>query len=180
MGDARTKLDILYQDVLGDVSDLVSRIERLDDGFPDLAEKINAAAARLESASGVIQERLQQLATDEAKKAISEVRQGLNDERIRQEVELQKFVNLQFGKLGEAAYKAVQPASDKLLSVALDAMRERENLVKKQAENPGLVEQLMKPLLYVAMGAAIAVITVWALNITIVSIQPKPSINQSQ
>lgn len=179
MGDARTKLDILYQDVLGDVSDLVSRIERLDDQFPALAEQINNAAERLESASTAIQERLAKLATMEASKAVSQVRQELIDERMRQEGELQKAVNAHIGSIADSANKAVTPAADKLLNVALDAIREREVLVKEKEERPVLLHRLAAPLMYVAIGAVVGTATAWALN-SVAPAVPQPVQHQQQ
>lgn len=172
MGDARTKLDILYQDVLGDVGDLVSRIERLDDGFPGLVDQINNAAARLESATTAIQERLAKLATMEASKAVSQVRQELIDERIKQEGELQKAVNTHIGAIGTAAKNAVKPAADNLLNVALDAIRGREALAKEKAEHPALFERWARPLMYVAIGAIVGTATTWLLDST----RPAPTV----
>lgn len=50
MADARTKLDILYQDVLGDVSDLIKRIELIEGNIPEIGESIRKEADRLENA----------------------------------------------------------------------------------------------------------------------------------
>lgn len=170
MGDARTKLDILYQDILGDVGDLLTRVERLNERFPELADEVNNSASRLESASTLIQQRLDEYAKKEAGKAAALERQALIDERTRQEAELQKAVNAHISAISNAARNAVTPAADKLLSVALDAIREREVLAKEKAEHPALLERLARPLLYVAFGAIVATVTTWAL----VSVTPVP------
>lgn len=164
MADARSKLEFLYQDVLGDVADLVRRIEQAEDRMPELAEKTNAAAVRLESATTAIQNKLAQMARAETDKALEEARQELANERMRQEAELQKALGAYIAKIGNATNNAVTPAADKLLSVALDAIREREVLAKEKAEHPALLERLARPLLYVAFGAVVATVTTWALN----------------
>lgn len=163
--DLRKKAEFLYHEVLGDIGELVEKIGQVNDQIPVLAEQINSAAERLESASTAIQERLGKLSVMEATKAVELVRQELAAERERQEVELQKFANVQIGKIGEAADKAVMPAADKLLGIMLDAIREREKLVKQQAEHPGWIEQMVRPFLYIAVGSAVAIFTTWVIKI---------------
>lgn len=44
MSDARSKIDILYQDVLGEINDVVNRVDELKTGIP---ESVDLATARL-------------------------------------------------------------------------------------------------------------------------------------
>jgi len=54
----------------------------------------------------------------------------LTNERMRQEAELHKVLGAYMAKIGNATNSAVTPAADKLLSVALDAIRERNSALK--------------------------------------------------
>jgi hypothetical protein len=62
MTDARSKLDILYQDVLGDVGDLVERVEVLKSDMPaafdEAAGKLQGEAANLLSATRLIAQKI--------------------------------------------------------------------------------------------------------------------------
>lgn len=52
MADPRTKLDIIYQEVLGDVSDLVGRVEALGQKLDGLSHGAAQASAAVNAASG--------------------------------------------------------------------------------------------------------------------------------
>lgn len=62
MSDARSKLDILYQDVLGDVGNLVERVEALKSELPaacdEAAGKLQGEAANLLSATRLIAQKI--------------------------------------------------------------------------------------------------------------------------
>lgn len=167
--DLRKKAEFLYHEVLGDVTELVEKIGHVNDQIPVLAEKVEAAAVHLELATAKLKEdlvvQLGEFAKKEREKTMAEAKEILAAERGRQEVELQKFVNMQIGKIGEAADKAVIPAADKLLGIMLDSIREREKLVKQQAEHPGWIEQMVRPFLYIAVGSAVAIFTTLVIKI---------------
>lgn len=49
MADMRSKLDLLYQEVLGEVADIVQRVEALQKGIPEATAALTAAASAAES-----------------------------------------------------------------------------------------------------------------------------------
>jgi phosphotransacetylase len=68
MGDPRSKLDILYQDVLGEVSDLVTRIETAKEQLANIAEQSARSGERTA-------EQLRQVAATAAGKLKGELEQ---------------------------------------------------------------------------------------------------------
>ena len=52
MADVRSKLDLLYQEVLGEVTEIVARVEDLKNGIPDATAALSQAA----SAAGAVRE----------------------------------------------------------------------------------------------------------------------------
>ena len=57
MTDARSKLDLLYQDVLGEVAEIVTRVEALKEGIPQATAALKSAA----SAAGEVRTALEQV-----------------------------------------------------------------------------------------------------------------------
>ncbi|MHB8257637.1 MAG: hypothetical protein ACYDHY_12220 [Acidiferrobacterales bacterium] len=57
MADMRSKLDLLYQEVLGEVADIVQRVEALQKGIPQATAALHSAAA----AAGAVKTAIEQV-----------------------------------------------------------------------------------------------------------------------
>ena len=104
MTDARSKLDLLYQEVLGEVAEVVTRVEALQSGIPE-------ATAALESAAG---------AAGEVKDAVAQVPEVILKQTALAGAELRGQV-LQAGtQVGAAITGAISKAANS----GADALRQ--------------------------------------------------------
>jgi len=56
MADARSKLDLLYQDALGDVAEIVTRVEALQKGLPEATAALQDASAAAGSVKNAVEQ----------------------------------------------------------------------------------------------------------------------------
>lgn len=103
MSDARAKLDLIYKDVLGDVTDLLDKVEALQNSLPAAATEVEAqlkeVLGQISESIGVLQGDKERL-VQKAKAEVARVADVKADD-------LQKAVDAMLGQVGGAAKSAV-------------------------------------------------------------------------
>ena len=95
MTDARSKLDLLYQDVLGEVADIITRVEALKEGIPQATAAFKSAA----SAAGAV------------KTAIEQVPQVILSQTTAAGADLRGQVHAAGVEIGQAVTLAIEAAA---------------------------------------------------------------------
>lgn len=171
MSDARTKLDLIYQDVLGDVHALLEQIESLNKRIPATTDN---AVMRLEKQVTALSIAAQQL-QDTSVRELGALAKAIDDHTVRSlerslaeaKQRVDEAVKASVTKaLGDASiYKAVNDAvadvkqSSAVLKDEVNKLKAREIRIQEQVEG----NKMVLPVLFIAglaslMGAVLGVL----------------------
>lgn len=124
MSDARTKLDLIYKHVVGDVSELLDKVEKLQSSLPGVAVEVEA---QLKEVLGEISESIGMLQNDK-ERLVQKTKLEVAAVADVKAADLQKAVDGMLGQVGAAAKSAVVgaivPAVNLPVSEAVKAIKE--------------------------------------------------------
>lgn len=151
MSDARTKLDILYRDVVGDVADLLDKVEALNKSLPFVAGEIDAKLLPLREELAALVGRI----SVDAEKLVQNSRNDILRTGQSQQIELKEYANKLLEKQAEKASEVVNSA------VSLAVARSIEQPIRGAVDEVIAVAKGLDTATYEVNQAASAVSWEW-------------------
>jgi hypothetical protein len=185
MGDARTKIEILYKIITGDITSLLDRIEEVDSRVPVIGESIHREAVRLENVLTQLQQSLVEYGKKinaENAKSISQLKeaaqQDMTDYADKLSGDLVKDIGELAGEIEESIgiLKTAAGESSTSLGNATAALNDAISKIKalSKAANPSW-ESKRKDFLWIGAAAGLVGGLVAAVIVSVVVYMGKPS-----